>query len=254
MSSSNKVAGTLRDKHVPFAEWLGSMEKKYGETPDTEFYDVWVYRDPERKIVRDEKAFYAPADGVVLYAKQLKSLDEKIEVKGLKYKAHEVLGGGRLFKGPCLAIGIFLTDYDVHTLRMPTDGSLYYKELPPIDSHNKPLIFAERDLLSGRLQRAYREIGSYIYQNARMVNRIVRDDGYTYYVVEIADTYDKVIAPFSTEQGKFYEQGERFSLIRSGSQADLILPGDFSLSESEIPDLVLHHIEAGLSEVISKAK
>ena len=223
------------------------MEAQYGTTPDNEFYDTVVYRDPERDIVPNPKAFYAPADGVVLYTQQLSSLEEEVEIKGLNYSALELLGGYPLFEGPCLAVGIFLTDYDVHTLRLPTNGRLYYEELEPIDSHNKPLLFAEENLLEGRLERAYKDIGDYIYNNARMVNRVIRDDGYTYYIVEIADVYDKAIMPFSIKQGSDYKQGDRFSLIRSGSQADLILPGDFS-SATKVLDYV--HVEAGLSEVV----
>jgi phosphatidylserine decarboxylase len=223
------------------------MEEKYGDMPDDEFYDTIVYRDPTRKIVPNKDVFYSPADGIILYAIQLDSLDEEVEIKGLHYKALDLLGGYPLFQGPCLAIGIFLTDYDVHTLRLPTNGRLYYEELEPIDSHNKPLIFAEENLLHGRLDRAYKEIDKYLYHNARMLNRVVRDDGYSYYIVEIADSYDKVIAPFSIKQGAEYKQGDRFSLIRSGSQADLILPGDFSLS-TKVLNYV--HVEAGLSEVV----
>jgi phosphatidylserine decarboxylase len=109
------------------------------------------------------------------------------------------------------------------------------------------LIFAEKNLLQGRLARAYKEINGYIYHNARMVNRVIREDGYSYYIVEIADEYDKVIAPFSVKQGTDYKQGDRFSLIRSGSQADLILPGDFTLA-TKVLEYV--HVSAGLSEVV----
>lgn len=252
MSSSTSLrldplAAVPANGKLHFLNWAKKMEEKYGTTPDDEFYNTVVYRDPDRDIVPNPHAFYAPADGVVLYTRQLSSLDEEVEIKGLHYSALELLGGYHLFEGPCLAVGIFLTDYDVHTLRMPTNGRLYYEELEAIDSHNKPLLFAEENLLDGRLKRAYGEIEEYIYHNARMINRVIREDGYSYYIVEIADVYDKAIMPFSVKQGTDYKQGDRFSLIRSGSQADLILPGDFS-SATKVLDYV--HVEAGLSEVV----
>ena len=72
---------------------------------------------------------------------------------------------------------------------------------------------------------------------------------YTYYLVQIADEDVNVIAPFINDQNAPVSQNERFSLIRWGSQVDLVLP----LDERYDFDLVLPdemHVNAGLDKLV----
>ena len=72
---------------------------------------------------------------------------------------------------------------------------------------------------------------------------------YTYYLVQIADEDVNVIAPFINDQNSPVSQNERFSLIRWGSQVDLVLP----LDERYDFDLVLEdemHVNAGLDKLV----
>jgi hypothetical protein len=75
-----------------FMKWAKQMEEKYGEMPDDEFYDTIVYRDPARTIIPNKDVFYAPADGIILYVRQLSSVEEEVEIKGLNYKVLDLLG------------------------------------------------------------------------------------------------------------------------------------------------------------------
>jgi hypothetical protein len=93
-----------------------------------------------------------------------------------------------------------------------------------------PMLFAENDLLRDSLGRA---LGQDKYQknNARTVNRLcLTEAGRDVFIVQIADSEVNVIAPFTARQGWLYLQGERFGVIRGGSQVVLILPG-YSIDE-----------------------
>jgi phosphatidylserine decarboxylase len=89
----------------------------------------------------------------------------------------------------------------------------------------------------------------YLKFNERMFNQVyVPSLDYTYYIIQIADEDVNVIAPFKKQQD-FCTQNERFSLIRWGSQVDLVLP----LDERFNFDILLEetmHVNAGLDKLI----
>ena len=72
---------------------------------------------------------------------------------------------------------------------------------------------------------------------------------YTYYLIQIADEDVNTTAPFVNHQHEMMEQNSRFSLIRWGSQVDLVLP----LDERFDFELLLEnemHVNAGLDKLI----
>ena len=72
---------------------------------------------------------------------------------------------------------------------------------------------------------------------------------YTYHVVQIADEDVNVIQHFTTDQNEVFSQNERFSLIRWGSQCDLILPLDDRFNfELQVDDT--NHVNAGLDKLV----
>ena len=83
-----------------------------------------------------------------------------------------------------------------------------------------------------------------------MLNKIYSPQlDYTYFLVQIADEDVNVIAPFINDQNAPVSQNERFSLIRWGSQVDLVLP----LDERYDFNLVLQdemHVNAGLDKLV----
>jgi phosphatidylserine decarboxylase len=83
-----------------------------------------------------------------------------------------------------------------------------------------------------------------------MYNKIyVPSLDYSYHLVQIADEDVNVIAPFTNKQYDVFAQNERFSLIRWGSQVDLVLP----LDERFDFELVLEdtmHVNAGLDKLV----
>jgi phosphatidylserine decarboxylase len=137
--------------------------------------------------------------------------------------------------------------YDVHINRIPYGGYLSYKPIDAIESTNKPMLATEKDIFNGKINPANLE---YLKYNERMWNKIYSPSiDYTYYLIQIADEDVNVIVPFTTDQNDLFAQNERFSLIRWGSQVDLILPlderFDFELCQEDHT-----HLEAGIDPLI----
>ena len=211
--------------------------------PDT-MYSVLFFRDPNRPIFCDVDFAFSQADGIIIDQKVVKP-DEKIaEVKGVQYTPQKLLDDDS-FDKEALVISIFMSQWDVHVNRLPTNGVLYYKKVDPLQTLNIPMLFEERDIMKGRINYAHM---GYPTKNGRMVNTII-NGSYTYYLVQIADSDVNVICPFDTDQGNHYFQNERFSVVRYGSQVSLILPladcFDFEPLEK-----VSRHVEAGLDKLV----
>jgi phosphatidylserine decarboxylase len=72
---------------------------------------------------------------------------------------------------------------------------------------------------------------------------------YKYYLIQIADEDVNVIAPFTNSQNDVFAQNERFSLIRWGSQVDLVLPLDERFDfELCLEDAM--HVQAGIDQLV----
>ena len=140
-----------------------------------------------------------------------------------------------------------MTFYDVHINRIPYAGVLNYKPLDPIESVNKPMLAVEKDILEMAINP--NNMG-YLHYNQRMWNKIYSPRlNYNYYLIQIADEDVNTIAPFANHQYEMMEQNSRFSLIRWGSQVDLVLP----LDERFNFELLLEnemHVNAGLDKLI----
>ena len=136
--------------------------------------------------------------------------------------------------------------YDVHINRIPYGGVLNYKHLEPIQSTNKPMLAIEKDILNQTINPNNLD---YLKYNERMFNEIyVPSLNYKYYLLQIADEDVNVIAPFK-HQGELCAQNERFSLIRWGSQVDLVLPLDSRFEFETLIDDAMH-VNAGLDKLV----
>src|SRR5881296_3014773 len=74
------------------------------------------FRDPMRPTYSDSSYFFSPADGVIIYQKQVRAEDPIVEIKGKAYSLQDALRD-KEFKAESLVIGIFMTFFDVHVNR-----------------------------------------------------------------------------------------------------------------------------------------
>ena len=229
------------------SKWINTDVAKAEKLGITKLSTEFFFRDPPRPNFIDHEHFYSPADGVILYQKFIKDpKDPVVEIKGVNYTLQDVMGDSD-YNTPSLVIGVFMSFYDVHINRVPYGGTIRYRRLEPIESTNKPMLAIEKDILNKTINPDNLD---YLKYNERMLNTFYSPSlDYTYHVLQIADEDVNVIAPFAPNQNHLFAQNERFSLIRWGSQCDLVLPLD-SRFEFELCQNDHMHIEAGLDQLV----
>ncbi len=226
-------------------DWLNGEVAELSKMSVGELSNTFFFRDPIRPTHIDHKHFYSPADGTILYQKVVQPGEQVLEIKGIDYTIQDVMGD-KDYNQPSLVIGIFMSFYDVHINRIPYGGVLKYKHMEPIESMNKPMLAVEKDILNKVINPNNME---YLKYNERMFNQVyVPSLDYTYYLIQIADEDVNVIAPFK-QQKDLCTQNERFSLIRWGSQVDLVLPLDSRYNFETVLDNTMH-VNAGLDKLI----
>jgi phosphatidylserine decarboxylase len=125
---------------------------------------------------------------------------------------------------PKIVIGIFMSPFDVHYNRAPLNATVdmirRHPGLGP-NAHMGPMHW--RTLLK---LAPYHEDSVHIVQNERTVTRFTgtyRDESLSFYVVQIgAKTVHGIDSYF--REGDRVVRGEKFGMIRIGSQVDLVLP------------------------------
>lgn len=205
------------------------------------------FRDPCRPIHSDTSYFFSPADGIVLYQLIAEPDQEIVDIKGKAYSLRDAMRSPS-YARTSLVIGIFMTFYDVHINRIPLAGRLCYRMLDSIATYNHPMLDVENALIDEALVSL--SGATYLHNNQRMLNRVfspdLRDE---YYILQIADYDVDSIMPFNLGQNQPFDQNQRFSQIRYGSQVDLIVP----LSDRHELQPILErglHVEAGIDPLI----
>jgi phosphatidylserine decarboxylase len=228
-------------------EWVETDVALVKEKPLKWISEEHFFRDPSRPMFSDTEYFFAPADGIIIYQREVQPTDCIVDIKGKAYSLRSAMQDDA-FDQPCLVIGIFMTMYDVHINRLPYAGFLSYKQLDAISTFNRPMLDIEHSLVDD-LTIDHNK-AEYLHSNQRMINRVYAPDlRMYYYVLQIADYDVDCITPFQLNQHAGVSQNERFSQIRFGSQVDLIVP----LSKRYRWELVQEtgtHVEAGIDPVI----
>ena len=226
-------------------DWLKGEVAELSKFPVGELSNTFFFRDPLRPTYIDNEHFYSPADGTILYQKMVLPSEQVLEIKGIDYTLQDVMGD-KDYNKPSLVIGIFMSFYDVHINRIPYSGVIKYNRLEPIESTNKPMLAVEKDILNKVINPNNMD---YLKYNERVLNTIYNSSlNYTYHIVQIADEDINVIAPFK-QQNDLCIQNERFSLIRWGSQVDLVLPLDKRFTFELLLKETMH-INAGIDKLI----
>tara|TARA_Y100001972_G_scaffold125893_1_gene178177 strand:- start:298 stop:1017 length:720 start_codon:yes stop_codon:yes gene_type:complete len=226
-------------------DWLNDEVAELSKLSISELSNTFFFRDPLRPTYIDNKYFYSPADGTILYQKIVSPNEQVLEIKGIDYTLQDVMGD-KDYNNSSLVIGIFMSFYDVHINRIPYSGIIKYNHLEPIESTNKPMLAVEKDLLNKVINPNNMD---YLKYNERVLNTIYNSSlNYKYHIVQIADEDVNVIAPFK-QQGDLCTQNERFSLIRWGSQVDLVLPLDKRFTFELLLKETMH-VNAGIDKLI----
>ena len=228
-------------------EWVTTDVEYQRRQPLKWISEEHFFRDPSRAVFSDSTLFFAPADGIILYQRQVQPADCIVEIKGRAYSLRQAMQD-EMFDKECLVIGIFMTMYDVHINRLPYKGFLSYKQLDPITTLNRPMLDVEHSLVNELV--IDHDHADYLHSNQRALNRVYAPDlQQDYYILQIADYDVDCIMPFNLRQNIPVAQNRRFSQIRFGSQVDLIIP----LSERyrfEVLQAVGVQVEAGVDPLI----
>lgn len=179
----------------------------------------WLFlRNPERRPPPGD-GFLSPADGYVVYVRRVEHGQIPITIKQRREIPLEELAACTLLQGTSgWLIGVYMTAFSVHHNRVPLNGKVL--EIQRIMAgKNLTMARLSTRLLSGRLP--YEEDCDYLIENDRVTMVVAATGGY-YALTQIADKWISHIIN-ACVPGQELERGERYGLIRFGSQVDVFL-------------------------------
>lgn len=162
------------------------------------------YRNPKRIIPGEANDIVSPADGRVIYIKELEVNQIPVTVKKKRVASIQEITKTDILEQPCYLIGIAMTLFDVHYNRAPIEGSVILVKHTPGTAIG--LNTPESTLTNERTTTVFQ-----------------RQDGVKAGVVQIAARGVSRCIVMSKE-GEVKKRGDIFGKIRWGSQADLIIP------------------------------
>jgi phosphatidylserine decarboxylase len=171
---------------------------------------IRFWRTPRRKVHAKEGEMVSPADGKVLYIKELEQGETPVSIKkGLKATLKEITNTD-IIKSPGWIIGINMTPFDVHKNCIPIAGVV--KIVKHIKgkflSLKEPTALVENERVTVVVETGDKEQIGIVQTASKLVKRI--------------DTYVK--------EGEKVEQGKWYGMIRFGSQVDLIIPAHYEVN------------------------
>ena len=162
----------------------------------------FFFRDPERNPPGREDVIVSPADGTVIYIKEIEGGRFPFAVKNNNTIPLSEFSQEDLIPERGIQIGIAMNYLNVHVNRSPIAGTV--KMLKPIGGkflslkHLHALLENERTLM--------------VFEN----------DNLKVGIVQIASRLVRRIVPY-VQEGQVMEQGQRVGMIKFGSQVDLLL-------------------------------
>lgn len=148
---------------------------------------AWFYREPKRVTPRRPGVVVAPADGTIA-------------------RITEAIPPAELGLGttPMLRISVFLSVFDVHVQRLPSDGQI------------RRIVYRPGKFISADLDKASED-------NERNTMLLRTSDGHDLVVVQIAGLVARRIV-CSVAEGDQARAGQTYGLIRFGSRVDTYMP------------------------------
>ncbi len=184
---------------------------------------VWFFRNPQRIIPPDGTGILSPADGTVVYARQMEPQESVINIKqGMQATLNDITRED--INRPKFLIGIFMSPFNVHYNRLPVSGEVRFVHHYPASIAKNACMLAMHLRTLFRRTPLYRN-STHIVQNERTVTKIegkYRGKDLACYIVQIAA---KSVAGIDVYLGEGHRAnaGEIFGMIRIGSQVDLVI-------------------------------
>lgn len=183
---------------------------------------VWFFRNPPRSIPAEGSGILSPADGTVVYVKEVSPNEEVLTIKqGVKATLNDIVRED--ISRPKILVGIFMSPFNVHFNRAPVSGPVQF-------IHHYPARRENAYMTNMHLRTVLRWLPLYrnslhIIGNERTVTKIdgeYREKPLSCYVVQIAARSVAGIDSY-VEQGERVRAGQIFGMIRIGSQVDLLV-------------------------------
>ncbi|RZK16737.1 MAG: hypothetical protein EOO43_14175 [Flavobacterium sp.] len=229
----------------PLLSWARNAKSECKDLTIEQLSSNHFFRDPIRPIKNNNNLIYSPADGIILDCKEVSSIHESVFTK-YKNISLSNLTYSQISEGSYWVMTIFLTFYDPHVIRIPTNGLISRLDLPPYNIGNEAMLDLEKDILSNNICNIKQELISSISFNQRVlfnINPPFFEE--SYYLLLTADyDIDTVVSFFSKKS--FYKQNSRIAAIRYGSMATCIFPKTFNIKPLKKNNF---HIEAGIDPI-----
>jgi phosphatidylserine decarboxylase len=177
----------------------------------------YFFRDPERAAPPGDGVL-APADGVVVYVHPIDAGVVPVAIKQRRSIRLEELLGVPGLDGPGILIGIFMRPWDVHVNRCPVRGQVR-RRVHRRAQANRTMVRMLVNIMLGR--RPFADQCLHLLDNER--NTLVIDaGGLTVAVTQIADAWvNRIVCDL--KEGDLVERGQRYGMIRMGSQVDVLV-------------------------------
>ena len=161
------------------------------------------FRDPDRTVRRDDCQLLSPADGTIVYVKQIENGRFPFAVKGRNNIPLSDFVDANFVPERGTQIGIAMNFLDVHVNRCAMGGKVKLVRRIP-----------------GKFA-SLRQIAS-LLENERVL-MVIENDALVVGMVQIASRLVRRIVPY-VAVGNEVAQGQRVGAIRFGSQVDLLIP------------------------------
>ncbi len=177
----------------------------------------WFYRDPVRIPPAKKNIVVSPADGTVVYIKEIKKNTVPLLCKNGKPILLCEITHHKIVLPDSYLIGIFMNPLSVHVNRAPVAGKI--SGVHHYVHSNLTMIGMLFKVIFGK--KGMPENYSYIFQNER--NTIAIDGKFRVVMVQIADSIVRKVVCWK-KVGDTVALGEKIGMIKLGSQVDVIIP------------------------------
>ncbi len=173
------------------------------------FTMIRFWRTPKRRITAGEEEIVSPADGNVIYITKVEAGEVPVSIKGKRIARLEELTKTDILDKPCWLVGINMTPFDVHKNCAPINGKVLLNQ-----HFNGQFLSLKDDKALTENER-----NTYVIANDKLRIGIVQTASR---LVRRIDSYVRT--------GAEVKKGDWLGMIRFGSQVDVIIPHDYTVT------------------------